>query len=58
MNRMLQELRREGLIVLRDRELIIPDLELLESAALFDPGYLHLRGPDAEPQAGRTRQSA
>jgi CRP-like cAMP-binding protein len=58
-NRMLQELRREGLIVLRDRELVIADLELLQSAALFDPGYLHLRELDrAAPQAGRARQSA
>jgi CRP-like cAMP-binding protein len=44
-NRTLQELRREGLIVLHDRELAMPDLDRLQSAAAFDPGYLHLRRP-------------
>lgn len=41
-NRTLQELRAENLIVLRDRTLRIPDLGALMDAALFDPGYLHL----------------
>lgn len=40
-NRTLQELRRLGLIELRRRQLIIPDLERLQQAAEFDPAYLH-----------------
>lgn len=40
-NRVLQELRGRGLIGLRDRRLIIPDLAALRSFAEFDPGYLH-----------------
>jgi len=41
-NRTLQELRASGLITLRDRELIIHDLEALQTEALFNPNYLHL----------------
>ena len=41
-NRTLQQLRAEELIVLRERTLSIPDLDALMEAALFDPGYLHL----------------
>lgn len=41
-NRTLQELRARELIVLRDRTLYIPDLDALQDAAQFDPGYLHL----------------
>lgn len=40
-NRTLQEMRATGLIVLKERVLEIPDLELLESTALFNPDYLH-----------------
>jgi CRP-like cAMP-binding protein len=41
-NRTLQELRRERLIVLQDKSLQIRNLEDLMSAALFYPNYLHL----------------
>lgn len=41
-NRTLQELRAQRLIVLKDRTLCIPDLDALKDAGLFDPGYLHL----------------
>jgi CRP-like cAMP-binding protein len=41
-NRTLQELRASGLITLRDRTLIIHDLDALQNIALFNPGYLHL----------------
>ncbi len=41
-NRTLQELRRNGLIELRGRELTILDLEALSQAAMFNPNYLHL----------------
>jgi CRP-like cAMP-binding protein len=40
-NRTLQELRRQGLILLRGRELAIPNLKALQSAAQFNPNYLH-----------------
>ncbi|MEO6339470.1 MAG: Crp/Fnr family transcriptional regulator [Caulobacteraceae bacterium] len=41
-NRVLQDLRRDGLIVLRERYLAIPSLTALMEAGLFDPAYLHL----------------
>jgi len=41
-NRTLMELRRSGLITLRDKHLTIHHLPALEAAAGFDPGYLHL----------------
>ena len=42
-NRVLQDLRREGLIVLRGSMLHIPDRGALETVGDFDPTYLHLR---------------
>jgi CRP-like cAMP-binding protein len=42
-NRVLKELRREGLIDVDHRALTIPDLGALERVGLFDPSYLHLR---------------
>jgi CRP-like cAMP-binding protein len=41
-NRTLQELRASGLITLRERHVIIHDLEGLSSMAMFTPYYLHL----------------
>lgn len=41
-NRTLQELRRDGLVVLERRRLTIPDLERLKDAAMFNANYLHL----------------
>ncbi|MCB8820906.1 Crp/Fnr family transcriptional regulator [Microvirga rosea] len=41
-NRVLQDLRRDGLIVLRGSSLTIPDWEALQTAGDFDPAYLHL----------------
>ena len=41
-NRTLQELRGSNLIVLKERTLTIPDLQKLQSVALFDANYLHL----------------
>lgn len=41
-NRTLQELRKDGLITLQRRELIIHDLDQLVSACMFSPNYLHL----------------
>ena len=41
-NRTLQELRRDELIVLERRQLTIPDIRKLVDAAMFNPNYLHL----------------
>lgn len=41
-NRTLQNLRGAGLIELRGRTLVIPDLPGLMRASLFSPDYLHL----------------
>jgi CRP-like cAMP-binding protein len=41
-NRTLMELRRSGLITLRDKQLTIHHLPALEAAAGFTPAYLHL----------------
>jgi CRP-like cAMP-binding protein len=41
-NRVLQQLRDEGLIVWRGRVLQVPDQARLEAFAGFDPNYLHL----------------
>ena len=42
-NRTIQDLRREGLIVLERRRLTIPDMLALQGAGLFNPDYLHIR---------------
>jgi CRP-like cAMP-binding protein len=41
-NRMLQELRRDGLIELERKQLHIVDLERLMGVSMFNPNYLHL----------------
>lgn len=41
-NRTLQELRRDGLIILERKRLRIPDLKRLKDAAMFNTNYLHL----------------
>ena len=41
-NRTLQDLRNDGLIILKGKVLTIPDIEALKVAALFNPDYLHL----------------
>jgi CRP-like cAMP-binding protein len=41
LNRTLQEMRREGLIELSDRQLRIADLEQLKRVAMFNSNYLH-----------------
>ena len=42
-NRSLQELRRDGLIVSRGRMLVITDWPGLQAAGDFDPTYLHIQ---------------
>ena len=41
-NRVLQELKGEGLIVWRNKQVHIPDVARLKAFAEFDPKYLHL----------------
>lgn len=41
-NRTLQELRRQGLVVLERKRLRLPNLEALSDASGFNPNYLHL----------------
>lgn len=41
-NRTLQEMRREGLIELANRQLKILDIDRLRQIAMFNPNYLHL----------------
>ena len=51
-NRVLQNLKADGLIELGNRHVRIPDLERLERAALFNPNYLHLDHEGAHLDAG------
>ncbi|HKT85212.1 MAG TPA: Crp/Fnr family transcriptional regulator [Novosphingobium sp.] len=46
-NRTIQDLRRDQLIELHHRRLVVLDLERLMSVALFNPAYLHLERPAA-----------
>jgi CRP-like cAMP-binding protein len=41
-NRTLQELRRQGLVELRSKRLVIPDFQRLKEVAEFNPNYLYL----------------
>ncbi|WP_061933127.1 Crp/Fnr family transcriptional regulator [Aureimonas sp. AU22] len=52
-NRMLQDLRAEGLIVLKGRTLQVDDLGALMRLANFDPSYLHLRSNVGEETGGQ-----
>jgi CRP-like cAMP-binding protein len=42
LNRIVRQLRSEGLIVLKGHAITIPDVERLKSFAEFNPNYLHL----------------
>lgn len=53
-NRTLQELRGRGLIALRGKELVVPDLQALQDAALFSPNYLHLDREGRQHDANET----
>ncbi len=54
-NRMLQDLRRNGLVELRGKNLTILDLSALQKVALFHPNYLHL-GHEGEALDANQRQ--
>ena len=57
-NRVLQELRSDGLVELKDQQLRIFDWERLKEAGDFDPTYLHLQrgGPNEPFPAPRARR--
>ena len=44
MNRSLQALRGDDLVILKSRHLVIPDIDRLREMAQFNPNYLHLDG--------------
>ncbi|SMP75262.1 cAMP-binding domain of CRP or a regulatory subunit of cAMP-dependent protein kinases [Novosphingobium panipatense] len=49
-NRTIQEMRRDGLIELRNRQLTMHDLDRLMAVALFNPHYLHLDPAESQHQ--------
>lgn len=51
-NRMLQNLREQGLITLKSKTLVVKDAGRLMQISGFDPNYLHLGGgrPDDQPK--------
>jgi hypothetical protein len=55
-NRTLQELRAAKLVILKSKTVTIPNLRALESAALFNPNYLHLEheGQHLDANQGET----
>ena len=58
-NRTLQDLRKRGLIELKDKRLRILDLAELQRVAEFDPGYLYLEeAPLGRRPAGRQARLA
>jgi CRP-like cAMP-binding protein len=52
-NRVIQELRRSGLISLEGRKLTIPDIAALQAVGLFNPDYLHLKQFNRHTNAAR-----
>jgi CRP-like cAMP-binding protein len=54
-NRVLQELRSEGLIILKGKTLQIIDFEGLQRAGGFDPDYLHLSPTHVSREATTAR---
>ena len=60
-NRTLQDLRRNELIVLEHKHLTIPDIKRLKEVAMFNPNYLHLehegRHLDARTDSSPRRNS-
>ncbi len=51
-NRTLRELRESGLVGLASRRLVVPDIDALMRASLFNPNYLHLDREGASRDAG------
>ncbi len=51
-NRTLQDLRGQGLITSKGKQVIIDDLERLMALAEFNPNYLHQQGARGSARAG------
>lgn len=51
LNRVMQQLRGDGLIVTASRSVTVPDMARLRHAGGFDPAYLHLDGEGPVPPA-------
>jgi CRP-like cAMP-binding protein len=51
-NRVLQRMRKDGLIKLEDRILTVLDWNALKEVGDFDPAYLHLKGANDHNAAG------
>jgi CRP-like cAMP-binding protein len=56
-NRSIQELRRQELIILDRHNVTIPDMKALQRAALFNPEYLHLGRLNRHTDYGREAQT-
>lgn len=52
-NRTLQELRRDGVIELKNKILTIADMNRLKEAAMFNDNYLHLRRDGSQLDANK-----
>ena len=52
-NRVLQSLRRDGLITLKGKNLVILDVERLNAFSGFTPNYLHLAERNGVPERSR-----
>jgi len=52
MNRVIQTLRKEKLITLKSKNLVILDLERMKEFSDFDPNYLHLTQRAGAPELG------
>jgi CRP-like cAMP-binding protein len=52
-NRVLQRLRRDGLITLKDKNLVILDVNRLNAFSGFTPNYLHLDGQNGVKEQSR-----
>ena len=57
-NRTLQELRADGLIVLKGKTLSVPNLDRLMRAGLFNPNYLHMDHEGRQLDAVGTQSDA
>jgi CRP-like cAMP-binding protein len=55
-NRTIQELRRQGLVMLDRTKLTVPDMLALQAASLFNPDYLHHRRLNRHTDCARTEQ--
>lgn len=56
-NRTMQQLRSDGLIVTANRSVMFPDMGRLREVGEFDPAYLHLGMEDAQVSADDRRSS-